>query len=692
MTGSKAALTIHLDPLVPALTLYGLIGAALLLLLASFFFFKRGWIGRGLCAAAFIITLLNPSLVTELRESLPDVAVIVADRSPSQSFNDRAAVTDRALNELRARMDTLPGLETRVIDVPAAGSPLARETRIFESLEQALSDVPETRRAGVIILSDGQIHDVPSETVRLDDFGPVHTLLTGRRDEIDRQLVIVEAPAYGIVGQRVTIRYRVEDHGKTGKTHATMLIREGSAEPRMELVPLNEEQFLTVPIEHAGQNIVSIEASALDNELTLANNKAPLIINGVRDRLRVLLVSGQPHAGGRTWRNLLTSDPAVDLVHFTILREPEKLDATPQNELSLIAFPFRELFEVKLYDFDLIVFDQYRLNRILPDYYFANITKYVQEGGAMLEASGPSFAGPDSVYTTALADVLPANPLGPVLEQPFVPAVTAVGHRHPVTQNLDNGKALWGPWMRQIDVHAGSGDVLMSGLQDKPLLILDHVGKGRVAQLASDHIWLWSRGFHGGGPQAELLRRLVHWLMKEPELEENAMLVSTDGDAIKISRRALADDPITVTITDPAGAKHTLKLEAHSDGALRGQFTATELGIYSIDDGTQQRFAVIGELNPPELRSVVTTDQAVKALTTASKGSTHWIAQDGVPAPRLAEGGRTTGGRDWIGLRKSLSYSVTGVQDKPVLPAAAYAALLLLLMVAAWWIEGRTRG
>ncbi len=690
MSSAQAALTIHVAPLLPAGAMYGITGVLAVLALLSLFIFRRGLAVRCLCAAAFMAALLNPSLVRELRESVNDVAIIVTDRSPSQEFGDRKLAAENALATFKPLMDALPGLETRVIEAPLTGSKTARETRLFESLEQTLSDVPEARRAGVILLTDGQVHDVPDATHH-GDYGPVHTLLTGKKDEIDRQLVVIEAPAYGIVGQSIDIRYRVEDFGKTGQDYASLIIRVGNADPQMELVPVNEEQTLTVPIEHAGQNIVSIEASPVDRELTTANNKAPLIVNGVRDRLRVLLVSGKPHAGGRTWRNLLTSDPAVDLVHFTILREPDKLDATPQDELSLIAFPFRELFEIKLYDFDLIVFDQYSLNRILPNFYFANIAKYVQEGGALLEASGPSFAGPDSVYTTALADVLPGAPLGPVIEQSFVPAVTAAGNRHPVTQNLDASGGKWGPWLRQVAVRAPTGDVLMEGINNNPLLILNHVGKGRVAQLASDHIWLWSRGFMGGGPQAELLRRLAHWLMKEPELEENALNVYTDGAAVTITRRALKDDPIKVTVTDPAGIVREITLEPHSDGILRAQFTADSLGIYSISDGTQQRFAVIGELNPPELRGVVTTESILKDIATASAGSIRWIAHGGVPEPRLIAGARTQGGRDWIGLRQSLSYSVTGVQNTPILPAWAYAAALLMLMIGVWWWEGRSR-
>ena len=122
---------------------------------------------------------------------------------------------------------------------------------------------------------------------------------------------------------------------------------------------------IEIPITRAGPTVVEMTADTLPGEVSTLNNRAVVEINGVRDRLRVLLVSGEPHAGERTWRRLLKSDPAVDLVHFTILRPPEKDDLTPLNELALIAFPVRELFQVKIREFDLIILDRFQNRGIL---------------------------------------------------------------------------------------------------------------------------------------------------------------------------------------------------------------------------------------------------------------------------------------------------------------------------------------
>ena len=155
------------------------------------------------------------------------------------------------------------------------------------------------------------------------------------------------------------------------------------------------------------------------SELTLDNNRALFTINGVRDRLRVLLVSGEPYQGERAWRNLLKSDPAIDLVHFTILRTPQKDDFTPVRELSLIVFPMRELFEQKLKEFDLIIFDRYKSGNLITRDYFRNIAEYVKGGGALLVSVGPVFATQRSLYRTPLGAMLPAAPLGDVLETPL---------------------------------------------------------------------------------------------------------------------------------------------------------------------------------------------------------------------------------------------------------------------------------
>jgi hypothetical protein len=427
------------------------------------------------------------------------------------------------------------------------------------------------------------------------------------------------------------------------------------------------------------------------NELTRINNRAVISINGVRDRLRVLLVSGEPHAGERTWRNLLKSDPSVDLVHFTILRPPEKQDGTPINELSLISFPTRELFEVKLTDFDLVIFDRYRRRGVLPPTYLRNIVDYVADGGALLEAVGPSFAGPFSIYRTPLGKALPGEPTGEIVERGFRPKVTEIGQRHPVTASLPGNKPGevpdWGRWYRQIDVAVKQGRVLMNGADERPLLILDRFGEGRVAQLNSDHIWLWARGHEGGGPQAELLRRLAHWLMKEPELEENDLRAIAKGERLEITRRDIDAEARGITVTGPDGKVSQITLEAKRDGLYTGSLPIKQSGLYRVSDGDRIFMAAAGSLNPVEFADISATADYLLPLSKAADGAVRWL-EDGTPSLRRIGPDRNTAGRDWIGLVANDDYIVTGVNVVPLLPALIVLLLALGTTALAWRREG----
>ena len=306
-----------------------------------------------------------------------------------------------------------------------------------------------------------------------------------------------------------------------------------------------------MPIPHAGPNIVEIEASPIEGELTQVNNRAVVSIDGVRDKLRVLLVSGEPHAGERTWRNLLKSDASVDLVHFTILRPPEKQDGTPINELSLIAFPTRELFQQKIEEFQLIIFDRYARQGVLPIIYFDNIAQICARWRRGADRRRPRLREPDQ----HLAHAARRNPARGAERRddrtPFHARLTEPGKRHPVTRGLegsDTDPPHWSHWFRLVDTKRSTGTTVMEGPDGKPLLVLSREGEGRVALLLSDHIWLWARGYEGGGPHLDLLRRLSHWLMKQPDLEEEALRLIVRGRDITVQRQTMADTVNQVTL------------------------------------------------------------------------------------------------------------------------------------------------
>ncbi len=696
MSETRDALAIDLAPLLPWQLVAALGALAAMLVIYGLIRRARGAAWRAAAAAVLVFALLNPSLVEEQRTPLDDVAVVLVDRSPSQRLGEREAQTAEALATLEQALGEVSGLELRVVD--AARDAGDEGTKLFGELGKALADVSRRRIAGVIALSDGEVHDAPVDVDGLGFDAPVHLLLTGTRDEGDRRLAVTEAPSYGLVGKEIQLTLRVDDLPGADDTAMTVLkiSRDGVALPPLPIA-VGAQQTLPLLLEHAGPTVFELEVDAGPQELSLLNNRAVVVVNGVRDRLRVLLVSGEPYPGERSWRNLLKSDPSVDLVHFTILRPPEKQDGTPINELSLIAFPIRELFDLKLDEFDLIIFDRYRRRGVLPRAYFENIARYVEGGGALLESSGTAYAGPLSLYDSPLGRVLPGEPTGEVIERGFKPAVSEIGLRHPVTADLvpgavpgeDAPEPAWGRWFRTVDAVVRRGTTVMTGADQRPLLVLDRFGEGRVAQLMSDQIWLWGRGFEGGGPQADLLRRIAHWLMKEPELEEEDLRATVVQGRLEVTRRSLSERPGDVQVTLPSGATRRLALEDAGQGRWTGILAADELGLYRISDGTRTAFAARGALNPLEFADLRSTPDLLAPIVEATGGAVHRLAEGGVPDIRLVRPGRDTEGRGWIGLRHNGDYVVSGVERTPLLPAALVLLLGLGAAMIAWWREGR---
>lgn len=686
----------------PFLPLWGLALAAGALALAFGWLAWRGIPGslfRAALAGLFLLALANPALLEERREANPDVALLIVDETPSQGAVGRLEETKRIAAAVEQELESHRGAGLEIRRINLRHQTLrdgADGTRLVDRALEALADVPDRRYAGAILVTDGQIHD--ADALSTLPPGPLHALIIGRRGAADRRLAVVEAPSFGVVGEPVEIVIRVDDPtAGPDDTIRPRVALDGRAQ-RTGRIPFNEDVRISLSVEHRGPSVVELSVPPLDGELSEINNQSVLTINGVRDRLRVLLVSGEPHPGERTWRNLLKADPSVDLVHFTILRPPEKQDGTPIDELSLIAFPTRELFEIRLHDFDLIVFDNYRRRGVLPSLYLGNIVDYVRDGGALLDAAGPGFAGPFSLYRTALGDILPLEPTGEVIERPFVPMVTDRGLRHPVTAGLPGGPdrlpgvdgPAWGEWLRQIDVVPRAGDVVLEGLDGLPLVTLDRVGEGRVAQLASDHIWLWARGYDGGGPQAELLRRLAHWLMKEPELEEEDLRATASDDGLEIRLRTLdSRDRAEVRITGPDGATVDLPLDLLANGVFSGSIPLTESGIFEVTDGVRTTRVAAGVLNALEFSRLTATAQFLAPAVVESGGRLRWMAEEELPSIRRVAADRPAGGSGWIGLVENGDYTVVGLDAVPLIPGWVLLLTAIGLLGASWYREAR---
>lgn len=686
-------LGVSFSPLLPwpLILLLGVIALAL----TGLGLFTRGPLSllRALGFGLLLLAMAGPALVREERDPLKEVVAIVVDKSGSQTIGSRLAQTEKARAELEKSLHALGNIDVRIIGSELAGSD-AEGTRLFAALNAGLADVPLDRAGGVFMITDGVVEDAPADKNMLGFNAPVHVLITGHEGERDRRIELLEAPRFGIVGKEQPIELRVADTAQSSEPVMLKVRRDGSPVAAIAATP-GERVRVPVKIEHGGPNVIELEVEALPDELTAINNKAVLTIEGVRDKLKVLLVSGEPHAGERMWRNLLKSDPNVDLVHFTILRPPEKQDGTPINELSLIAFPTSDLFGRKIKEFDLIVFDRYSNQSVLPLIYFDNIVRYVREGGALLLAAGPDFARPEGIYYSPLGRIAPARPEGSVTEQAFRASVTADGARHPVTRGLPGAEQTppaWSEWFRQINAEVTHGTSVMSGAGGKPLLVLSREGKGRVALLLTDQMWLWARGFEGGGPHLDLLRRLAHWLMKEPDLEEEALRASVRGHVIEVERQSLKDELPPIAVTSPSGQEESIALRKTEPGVARASVNAAEAGLYRLTDGTLSVLANVGPENPREFQEVVSTTEKLKSIAESTGGTIRRIgnaSSSDVILPRLAAIGESPvyGGTGYAAIKRTGISEVKGVSVLPVAAGFLGLAALLGSILMAWIFE-----
>lgn len=688
--------SLSLTPLVPSALLIVLALGAVLVVALGLLARRRGTLLRALGLALVLVALADPSLVREDREPLKDVVAVVLDRSASQSIRERRAQTDKARAEIEKNFASLGHVDLRFID--GGGVDSGNDgTRLFASLNAALADVPPERIGGAFLVTDGVVHDIPANVGALGFNAPLHVFITGREGERDRRIELVEAPRFGLVGKEISVGIRVHDTGGSNEPVAVRLRRDGVNVANLRLRP---GLLVRVPvlIDHGGPNVLEFEAAALPEELTDINNKAVLTVEGVRDKLKVLLVSGEPHSGERTWRNLLKSDANVDLVHFTILRPPEKQDGTPISELSLIAFPTSDLFGRRIRDFDLIILDRYSNQTILPSVYFENMVRYVREGGALLIAAGPDFSGPDGLFYSPLGKISPARPSA-IIERPFRAQISEDGRKHPVTRALpgsENSPPAWSEWYRQVAAERLRGTAILNGVDNQPLVLLSREEKGRVGLMLSDQIWLWARGFQGGGPHLDLMRRMAHWLMKEPELEEEALRATARGREITITRQTLKTQTAPVTLTGPNGASQQVSLAQGEPGLSQALVNVEDFGLYRISDGELSALVNVGPENPREFQNVVSTTERLRPLAEASGGTVRRIsagANEEIQIPRLVamREALVYGGADYAAVKRTGSSIVTGIGVSSL--AIGFIGLIALLggIILGWIGESRRR-
>lgn len=690
------------QPLLPVNLILILAIIALIIILVGLFLRRQGAVLRLLALAALVLALANPVMVEEQREPIKSIVGVVVDRSTSQNYGTRTRDTNDALNALKEEFKKHPEYEPRFIEASSQSDmAVGTETKLFTPLNQAIADVPPALYAGTVLITDGQVHDIASVSGSVVNEKPINALITGQLDEFDREIKFVEPPRFGITNKKANISVLVNDKGRSTSSDktATVSIKVNGDAVGQYNVTLGTPYQIELTIPHAGKNIIEAATEPLEGELTTANNETVTVIEGIRQNLRVLLVSGEPHNGERTWRDLLKSDASIDLVHFTILRPPEKSDNTPLSQLSLIVFPTTELFVDKINDFDLVIFDRYQHYDVLPLIYYDYVAEYVKNGGALLMATGPEFAGDTSLAQTPLISVLPTLPSGEIIEKPFRPSLTKDGMRHPVTRDLETktmNSGNWGRWMRQITVgDTSKSTVVMNGADNRPLMLLSHIGKGRVGMLLSDEGWLWARGFEGGGPYAVLYRRMAHWLMKEPDLEEEALTASSNGNNLTIRRQTMADKPETATVTSPSGKTQTVTLEKQQEGVFVANLPTNEVGLFKITNGDKLALAHIGPMNSPEYAELISTEEKLTPVVSSSGGHItrlHAKASDKISMPTITPIDNSARSKnikaDTIALLKADQTKLVNTVQYSIYTGLLALFVCLLLLSGMWYKEG----
>lgn len=656
-----------------------------------------GW--RAAFFIVLVFVLLNPIILNEIRQQLPDKLVVVLDESASQKIAGRDKVADAALDYIKTTLAKDSNVEPIIIR-SGAGPEGSESTDLFNVLRNNMASIPLSQVAGTVFITDGEVHDVPKDLGALARLAPFHTVLTGKKDEFDRKITVVSSPKYGVLNEKVTIRIRLDEFGRTRSTPSTVTIKQDGKTASVASLTPGQEQDFTFAIAHPGQNILEFIIPPEEGEMSAANNNSAVIINGIRDRLRVLLVSGSPHMGERVWRNLLKSDPAIDLVHFTILRSMFNSNPAPESQLSLIPFPMDELFLKKIDGFDLIIFDRYQNDGgVMPPFYFTNIANYIRKGGALLIALNTGdqrVQHADGGFINSEIDYsLPVQQLGPdTLRLPFRPALTTLGGMHPVTADLMRlfREKAWGPWYAQADAAPRGGQVLMTGIDKKPLLVLDKVGTGRVAALTSDNFWLWSKSGDLSGPYVDLLRNVSHWLMKEPELEDDYIKAEARGNSITVSERDLTPEAKSVLMKTPSGVEKLIPMSEREPGWIKATVRGDETGIYSFDNGLKKAFVVVGTARNEEFSDVHTTEDKLKPVVEQTQGAMIWYQENQRFKMRdVTPTSHVMGSDDWLGLKRNGAYTIDNVESISLLPNFLSLLIILLGAVWMWWRESGTK-
>ena len=661
----------------------------ILILALYFYFYLKNFFLRIFIFLILLILVFNPLINSMRKLHHKDILIVMYDKTQSVIETkkiDQLIKVKKNIKDIIVDEEKLEIVEIEVNNLNNKDGKI--QTKIITNVQKAFQKLEKNRVAGVIIVTDGIIHDLDKIEEDFIDI-PIHFFLLGNKNERDRSIITENIPEYAVVGKPIDFMFKIIDENFQEEVSASFILDGMQILTKTFITNINHQ--IKLPINHAGENLLEIKINNHPNEITFANNYKVFKINGIHEKLRVMLISGEPNMGLRNWRNILNSDPSIELLHFTILRPPSKRDLTPVKELALIPFPSQELFSADISKFSLIILDQYTLQGILPKKYLDNIVDYVIGGGAILNISGQEYLSDRSLLNSSLVNILPTRP-EEFFIGPFLPSLTDLGKRHPITNTLEKDfkDYKWGKWFSFIKANKISGQTLMSA-NKYPLLIINEVSQGRVAQILSDQSWVWNKDRENKGPLVELLRNTIHWLLKTPELQENYLNVIKNNNFITLNLNSLNEGDTSAIITSPSGENLFVLMKDNKNGSLFGKFESTEYGKFNIKVNDIEKDFFIGITDSKELEKVSSSSFLINSFFEKNKQYLYSITWLGDSIPKIVKvfNKNNIAGSNWVGLLEKKVQKNDTFINKELINWSLIMPLLLLLLFMCWYRENR---
>jgi uncharacterized membrane protein len=597
---------------------------------------------RLLALSLILAFALNPCLVTKEEHWISPAIAVVVDTSQSMGQTapgENVTRLDEAKAFLRGGIPPLLEAMKEKFEVSVYG--LADSLRPLDAGDLDLlkagggkGDVKEAletlrwKNAVAVFLSDGNL--------RWNESGeppfPVITVPMGNPKEY-RDILIggVKAPALAFRDREVIIDVTIRSYGYSGSTVPVLLKDSERLLTAREISIQDDTGEVTVSLSftpsEVGRKNLSIAVPPQVGESIVGNNEINLSIHVIRDKTRILMVSGTPSMNYRFMRTALKDDPSVDLLSFVILRSPSDILNVPTHEQSLIPFPVETLFSKELTNFDLVIFDNFNYPLFLTPDHLESLRAFVKGGGGFALIGGPHVFHEGRDGLSLMADLLPFRFVEKESyrrDSPVRVRLSQEGAEHPLMRlsddlaESDTDSFLFWQDMPPLDginpVEAKRSSVVLlesgSGIP-WPILILSDYGKGRVLALATDCSWQWDMGMvaRGKGNQAylRLVHRMVRWLTRDPDLDAVQVLLPEKGASagqetdVRIQFHGKdwtkgADPAGLFSVFNPGGASIESKLKpaASHPGEYLLSFLPKEGGIYRIKVETP-----VGHLEEP---------------------------------------------------------------------------------------------